>query len=350
MRNFIIAMIPFCLLFSACKEEQLSSNAGIASFTISELNRKGLYPDTVFVDASNQIISLLFSTNLPQDSFPLTFTADLSLYAGTTSLPASGETITFDSPDDFSIFTLTAEDGSKYAYYCVIRDNQIPNSGFENWYVANGMNGKPYSEPGLMAQTTVWATANHGTSMYGVYCTRSVADGNNKLARIITGETSLIPVTAGTLFTGKFDIDGAISNPTDPRKAVLFGIPFTLRPTAFKFRYTYQPGSRYVKATLKNPSNLFGGFTVNDMEGEDKFTAYVFLEVREGTEITEVGRAELISGDLQEEFREVTVPFVYASSKKPTHIAVVFTSSKDGDLYTGAVGSTLTVDDLELIY
>jgi hypothetical protein len=29
---------------------------------------------------------------------------------------------------------------------------------------------------------------------------------------------------------------------------------------------------------------------------------------------------------------------------------VVFSSSKDGDVYTGAVGSILTIDDVELFY
>ena len=47
---------------------------------------------------------------------------------------------------------------------------------------------------------------------------------------------------------------------------------------------------------------------------------------------------------------EMALPITYVSSEKPTHITIVFTSSKDGDLFTGAVGSILIVDDLELLY
>jgi len=50
------------------------------------------------------------------------------------------------------------------------------------------------------------------------------------------------------------------------------------------------------------------------------------------------------------DFIEQTVDFVYANNEEPTHLTVVFTSSKDGDYWTGAVGSTLIVNDLELIY
>ncbi len=350
MKQTLTALLVVLLLFQACKKEDLSTVANIANFSISDLSPASLFPDTVIVDDPSQTISLLFAETLSAESYPVSFVAHFGLTAGATSLPVSGTTFTISDRDDYGLLTLTAEDGSKYEYGIVMRDNQIPDSGFEDWYTASGMDSRPYQEPGTNSLSTVWATANYGTSMYGVYCTKPLADGDNTLAQIKTGETSLIPVTAGTLFNGRFDVNGAISNPTNPRKAVAFGIPFTLRPTAFRFRYTYQPGERYIQATLKNPSNLFGGFNITDLEGGDMFAAYAVLEVREGSQVTEIARAEINSGVAQDVFQELTVPFVYSSSKKPTHIYVVFTSSKDGDLFTGAVGSTLTVDDLELVY
>lgn len=350
MNRILTAFLFILFLLQACKKENLSDIAGIADFHISDLSPSGLIPDTVVVDNPSQTISLLFTESLSAESFPVSFVADFGLTAGATSLPASGTAFTISDRNDYDLLTLTAENGSKYEYGIVLRDNQIPNSGFEDWYSTSGMDGRSYNEPGLNAHSTVWSTANYGTSMYGVYCTKPLPDGNNTLAEIKTGTTSLIPVTAGTLFNGRFDVNGAINNPTNPREAVVFGIPFTLRPTAFRFSYTYQPGDRYVKATLKNPSNLFGGFNIADLEGGDMFAAYAVLEAREGSQVTEIGRAEFTSGEAQDVFQELTVPFVYASSKKPTHIYVVFTSSKDGDLFTGAVGSTLTVDDLELVY
>jgi hypothetical protein len=350
MKPAFIVLLSIFFLFQACKKEDLSNVASIADFHISDLSPSGLVPDTVVVDDLSQTISLMFPESLPAESYPVSFVANFGLTAGTTSSPVSGATFLISDREDYDLLTLTAEDGSKYEYGILLRDNQIPNSGFEDWYSTSGMDGRSYNEPGLNARSTVWATANYGTSMYGVYGTKPLADGDNTLAQIKTGETSLIPLTAGTLFNGRFDVSGAISNPTNPRKAVIFGIPFALRPTAFRFRYTYQPGDRYIKATLKNSSNLFGGFNITDLEGGDMFSAYAVLEAREGAQVTEIGRAEINSGETQDVFLELTIPFAYTSSKKPTHIYVVFTSSKDGDLYTGAVGSTLTVDKMELIY
>ena len=59
------------------------------------------------------------------------------------------------------------------------------------------------------------------------------------------------------------------------------------------------------------------------------------------------------------EFVEVTneieeeVPIKYDSKYKnlePTHISIVMTSSRQGDLFIGAEGSTLTVDNVVVNY
>jgi hypothetical protein len=349
MRNLSV-FISLVLLLSACKKEKLSGDVNILSYSVDDLSRHSFILDRVFIDESTKTISLLFANFIPPDSLPLSFTATLSLPAGARSIPVSGEIITINSIDEQVKYTITAEDGSQVDYFVVLRDNQLPDSGFEDWYTTIGMNGSPFKEPGKSAKTTVWATANNGTSIYGVYGTQPVVSGSNTVVQITTGETSPIPIIAGTLFTGKFDINGAINHPTDPKKATLFGIPFSLRPVAIRFKYTFQPGARYIQATLKNPTNIFGGFTVTDIPGQDMFTAYAILEIRNGADVIEVGRAEIISGEVHEVLSEIALPFNYTSSEKPTHISVIFASSKDGDIYKGAAGSTLTVDDVELVY
>jgi len=117
-----------------------------------------------------------------------------------------------------------------------------------------------------------------------------------------------------------------------------------------KVKFKYLAGENYVQATLNKPDNIFGGFTVTDISGEDQCAIYAILEVRTENETTEIGRAEIYSGTTTDVLTEVSLPFEYSSSKTPTHITVVFSSSKDGDLWKGAVGSTLIVDDLELVY
>jgi hypothetical protein len=340
----------FVMLVLACKKESLSDEAAVLDYEVTGLTMPSLTLDQVFIDESNRIISLLFTEMIPADSFPISFVPVLSLSPGATSMPASGETVVVNSMEDPVEYKVTAEDGSSNTYYLLVRGDQLSNSDLEDWYTTSGLNGRSYKEPGKDAHTTIWATANSGTSAYNVYGTIPSVSGENTVAEITTGLTSLIPLTAGTLYTGKFDLNGAINNPTNPREATIMGIPFTLRPVAFKFKYTYEPGSRYIKATLNDPGNIFGGFTVEDLEGVDKFTAYAILEVRNGENVVEIARAELSSSEVKETLTEITIPFTYAGSQKPTHLTVLFSSSKDGEWYTGAVGSKLTVDDIELIY
>jgi len=349
MRKLIV-VLSLVLIIISCKKSKEPEDASITEFGVSDISQASFQLDRIFIEESVKTVYLLFANSIPSTAFPLQLTVTFSLTDGATSVPASGEPIVFNSMEERFRYILTASDGTKIDFYVVLRNDQLPDATFEEWYSATGMNGQPFLEPGKSAETTVWATANQGTSTFGVYCTTPVVINDNKAVRIITGETSLVPITAGTLFTGKFDVDGAINNPTDPKKATHFGIPFSLRPFAVKFRYMYQPGNNYIKATLKNPSNIFGGFTIDEMAGNDKFTAYAVLEKRDGAVVTEVARAEMISGDVQDVMKEISLPFTYSSDEKPTHIYVVFASSKDGDLFTGSAGSTLTIDDVELIY
>lgn len=51
------------------------------------------------------------------------------------------------------------------------------------------------------------------------------------------------------------------------------------------------------------------------------------------------------------DWKQFRIDLVYRNlTRKPTHIIIVISSSKYGDYFTGGVGSTLYLDDLELIY
>lgn len=343
-------IVLMALSFAGCKKSQAPQNPTITDFTVTSVSQPATLPDTVIIDEDNKTISLMFSNSLSTMTFPLSVTATFNLAEGATSEPASGSTLTFNTAGDLSDYIVTASDGVAVTYTVSLRDKQIPDSDFETWYLALGLNSVSFYEPGIAANNTYWATANMGTSSFGVYCTTPLTADGNTAVKIVTGQTSLVPITAGTLFNGYFDVNGALSHPTDPKQATTFGIPFSFRPYSFSFSYTYQPGSQYIQATLKNPNNIFGGFTVSDISGTDSFTAYAVLERRTPSGIIEIGKATLTSSAVQGVMTTAIVPFTYTSTERPTHIYIVFSSSKDGDLWKGAVGSELVVDNLELRY
>ena len=140
-----------------------------------------------------------------------------------------------------------------------------------------------------------------------------------------------------------------------------FGKPFGARPIALHGYYQYTPavinhvdrvpaGVNIQEGTTMDECSIFialatQSFTFNngdessfiDYEGDDRIIAYGELPSGAAT-----------SGNGYTEF---TIPLRYKSlTQKPTHIIVVCSASKYGDYMTGGEGSTLYVDDFELIY
>ena len=346
----LTCFIVTIFLIVSCGKEEKSGETSILSYTISSAGSELLLSPEIRFDDENNIISLFSDGTLPDNIFPGSLTPDISISDHARISPASGKEVTFTDRDSYVTYTVTAEDGTEAEWYVLLRDNQLPDAGFDDWFETTGMNGQPFMEPGRSQETTIWATANMGTSIYGVYCTTPLADDNNTLVEIITGETETVPVTAGTIFTGKFDVSGAINNPTNPQMATHFGIPFIYRPVALKLEYSYTAGEEYIHGTLNDPENIFGGFTVSHPEGSDSCKIYSYLEVWNGDERTTVAEFLYISGTSGNDRMMLTLPYTYFSDLQPTHLSLIFSSSKDGDLFTGSVGSRLIIDNLEFLY
>ncbi len=350
MKKLVFLLIPAILFVGCKKDEEQSDEAKILDFTVTSTSISNFSLEDVFIDEESSKILVLSQNDLAGENPPISFTPEISVSEGATIVPPSGQAVSFNNKDGAITYIVTAANGTETKWAFTIRDMQLPNGGFEDWYDTVGMNSLPLLEPGFSAASTIWSTANMATSLYDKSGTTPLADGDNTLVKIVTDNTPTVPITSATIFTGRFDMQGAIKNPTDPDQATLFGIPFTFRPTAIKFKYKYTPGEDYIEGTLNDPTNIFGGFTIEHLDGGDKCFAWSNLEIIDGNDITLIGRAELIQGDTIAELTEVTLPYVYQSDLRPTHITVVFASSKEGSKYTGAVGSTLIIDDVELIY
>lgn len=342
-------VVGFALILTTCKKDEKSNESMIQSITITESSIADYTSGKVIIDQRLNLALVFIDRKLENDDFPISITPDFTLSSGARITPESGQSFTFLEEESLAHYVVTAEDGSTSDWYMGVRGNQLTNADFEDWYETTGLNSQTFMDPGMSAETSIWSTANIGTSTYGLYGTVPLKIGNNTLVQITTGETAQVPVAAGTIFTGRFDISLAISNPTDPSQATDFGTPFPFRPTAAKFDYSYKTGPNLIMGTPNDPNNIFGGFTVTQLIGSDQFRVYVIMDIFEGETRTEIGRGVLEDGN-SDVISEVIVPINYTSNQDPTHITVMFTSSKDGSLFTGAVGSTLIVDNIELIY
>ena len=167
------------------------------------------------------------------------------------------------------------------------------------------------------------------------------------------------PISAGSIFTGVFDSDKI--DPSDPQAAITFGTPFSGRPTKIRFKYQYDPG-------LENEDKDGNALSYSDM-----LDIYALLEIRLGGKTERLATAWFRSEDKVDSQTTIEVPFTYgeldgsfpdymkpdnmlytgqdsAKFVLPTHITFVASSSFDGANFAGAVGSTLILDDVVMIY
>lgn len=349
MKKFFVGILLLTILSCSKDEKPLTNNSELKEFTVEATT--GFNPVKTFIDNENGLVQVFTDSNLADLSFPLTLKIDMKIPEGATSEPASGATVTFADPEDFKIVKITSGDMTiTNEYLFTIRDRQIPNAGFESWFQETGMNSVPFPQPGKYRESTVWATANMGTSIYSIYGTVPLIDGDNTLIKIETVETVGIPIVAGALYIGSFDINSAMKDPTNPVAAAKLGMPFFERPKSVKFKYSYTPGNQMIQATPKQPGNMFGGFNITNLDGKDKFGVEVALEKRAGENVTVVAKTNFQSDEATTGLTELTLPVNYLTNDTPTHFYISFSPSFDGGTFKGAIGSTLIIDDIELIY
>lgn len=268
--------------------------------------------------------------------------------------------------------TVTSQDEEVTKTWTVYVDKpvevQIANSDFELWGKFKNINGGTYTIDPTPGAGYGWGTANLEIFGIGVLGTMPVdrADGTKGVEMTTSNQNTILygyVVASGTLYTGLFNLN--LNYITQPRKMTKFGIPYTARPTSFSMEVKYAPGPQMKEATADDK----GKYSIHDIAGVDK--AHIWMELlrwegdgaidydgnpETAKDITVLGRAELVidgANNPYKEWSKVTIPMVYNDQYadiKPTHIAVVMSSSKDGDKFIGAFDSKLSVDHFMINY
>ena len=159
------------------------------------------------------------------------------------------------------------------------------------------------------------------------------------------------PIAAGNLFLGKFNVNAVLLNPL---KATEFGIPTDKQPVKITGWYKYHPGDTFTDATMQpvadrvDQGHIYAVFFRNQDAGGNPVALY-------GDDVLSsdliVSKAQLVPAATDEWTRfEMTFE---GGTADPAILAamgysytVVFSSSKDGDTFEGAIGSTLFVDEV----
>lgn len=361
-RTIIVSMC-LCLGFGSCiQDEAPNAEADIESCTL---------PDPSILKSSptitnNSVIIMAYSNigdGIKQIAPSFTLTEGATIY------PPDGTVRDFSEPQTYVV---TSQDGLWKKEYKVYVDttNVRPQFGFEHWRIKEGSNGKKWYEfyeiTNAGQEQPIWATANPVYAIIGsddpfTHPTVSYDQGyigkGVKLETKTTGafgEMVGMPIAAGNLFIGSFDTQIAIPKPLE---ATLFGMPmaFNRRPIGFSVWYQYTPGKVFTdkdKNEYPNKTDVFDLYAIlyeavdgKKLDGSIKFN-----------EDCIIGIARVKDPQPSKEYKKLDLPFEYRKSfdyeklsKGEYNMAIVFSSSRDGAYFEGAVGSTLIIDEAKLI-
>lgn len=369
------AVAALLLLAGCIKDEPLNAEADILSATLPG----DVLARQASVGNDNVLMYVKYTADLES------LAPEFELSPGATINPPSGTVRDFRTPQ---VYTVTSEDGEWSKSYEVVitypGTNNL-NYGFSNVSQINGGSAPKewsydvfYEVDGSGSRSLTWASGNPGFAITGrgstpeTFPTYQVNEGRTGkalgLTTRLTGPFGAMvnkPIAAGNLFLGEFDMTNAVSKPLE---ATRFGIPFSKIPVYLRGWYKYTPGPVYyvLDETVK-PDKLRA-----DPSKTDKFNIYgVLYEVTpemqtlDGTNVLAEDNPNIVATAiipdemrvLTEEWTEFNIVFKYREGKEVDpqklaeggyNIAIVFSSSIDGDYFSGAPGSTLLIDDVEL--
>lgn len=376
---YLFAAAALCASLSSCfKDEPLNAEADIEQAFIHSNDVDGMFynPSDTLVNVLSTTSNIKFNVRPGTDRTALA--PQFRLTEGASITPESG------SAHDFSngpiAYKVTSQDGQwtrDYQVSVVEKQRTVDEvRAFLFDQYALDSEGKYYvwTDSTYDGHTlNCWATGNpgfklsRGSAKPNEYPTVPVEidDAGNytgtHAVQLTTRSTGLFGVmankriAAGNLFLGEFDLAKAL---TYTLEATHFGVPVAKEPNVFKGRYKYTPGDVYqdfdgnAVEGKTDQANMYAVFYKNTdangnpvmLNGNDVLTNENIVAKAIVTDIKNNG-----------EWAEFSISFEYLQETDPTrlenygyNIAVVLTSSIEGDKFEGAVGSTLTVDYIRI--
>ncbi len=371
----ILLTIAVCSSLTSCfKDEPLNAECDIEQAYVHTDN-----PSDIFFAPSDTLV------NVPSEQTNITFNvkvgADLSSMApifklteGAMIEPASGSVHDFSDGKTVT-YKVTSQDGQWSRTYVVAFKTQasVGKYDFENFRITKGGAGGEYYEWSDLNEDSEWmgnwATGNPGfnISMSSAeayeYPTAPYSDGYYgsavKLETRSTGALGAMVnmrIAAGNLFIGYFDVSKALTNTL---KATNFGLPFDRKPLRFTGHYMYTPGSMLMD---KYGNEIPGKTDQGDIyavfyRNHDSAGKPVMLygdDVLTNSNIVAIARLGEVKAT--DGWTSFDINFEYTGEVDPAelanrgyNLAVVFSSSIDGAAFCGAIGSTLIVDEVEVV-
>ena len=370
-KHLLIPMISLLTLLLTGLDSCIRPEAPNAEADILSVEVEGITPREKPL-ITNTAIKIEAEPWVDRSAVALSFT----LTPGATISPASGSKQDFTEP---VTYTVTSEDKQWKKEYTVTIASSRPapghfdfeqvsrykerNTGDELFYEFAISDGLKWSSPNEGFMLSLSLDPSCEPTDPSVYPVTQDPNGYRgkcaKLSTLSTGSFGAMfgkPIAPGTLFLGDFNVNEAMSNHL---RTTLFGIPESRKPLMLTGYYKYKSGD---KLTDKDSKVI---------EGKKDLPAIyaVFFETDEKTPYLDGGNvltspnialtAQLKDPKESDEWIHFELPFepVEGKSIDPDKLkdgryklTIVMTSSRDGAVFVGAIGSTLLVDEMNLYF
>jgi hypothetical protein len=212
-----------------------------------------------------------------------------------------------------------------------------------------------------------WASGNAGFAFTGKKEFPTTVDSagvEGHCVRLITRDTGSfgnlagMPIAAGNIFIGEFQTANAMKKPLEATRFGMQIIP--TEPVSLKGYYKYTPGEVFTdknKKVVEGKKDVCSIYSVVYEIEPENFVTLDGSNVLSSDRIVLV--AELENPGEPAEWTEFEIPFKningkifdYEKLQKGEYaITVVASSSKEGAFFEGAAGSTLYVDEIEIVW
>ena len=340
--------LMLALAVSSCiQDEALNSEAAIDACTGADVQLAHINSDSKEIN-----IYVHKGANLAKQQLLFTLPDGATIKADEHSPNDILNNYDFSNESHSRTFTVTSEDGEWTATYTV---KVVPAEMPETFHFEDLL-------PSAGTEYDIFYEFEPGTST-SVSRVAQVADGYRgnglKLTTCDTGSFGAMVqmyIAAGNLFIGSFDLANALK---DPLRATKFGIQYYKRPIALKGYFKFKAGEVYtdegeVQKDMKDRFDIYAIlYEANEnsfmLDGSNSLTSENIVAKAQISEEAAVETDEWTAFELPFEpmnGKEINKSKLQDGKYK---LSIVLSSSVKGAYFKGAVGSTLYVDELELI-
>ena len=369
IKTLIACFILACAATSCIQDEALNSEAAIDACTGDDVQLAN-------INADSKLINVYVNKGADLSKQKLEFVIPEGATIKINDQVAGDTEATYDFSEETHSrkFTVTSEDGQWKPVYTVnVVLAELPTSfNFEKLLPSNDYDIFYEFQPGTsqeISKVLQWSSGNPGFKLTGMansktdYPTVQIANGfRGKGVKLETRDTGSFGasvkmyIAAGNLFIGAFDLANALK---DAPKATTFGFQFYKRPKTLKGYYKFKAGPVYTEngEPQTGKKDRFDIYAVM-YEAEDNSFMLDGTNSLTSDKVVSLARISAEEALEKDQWTPFNLSFKAQNGKEINEtelqkgkykLGIVFSSSVDGAYFRGAVGSTLYIDEVELI-